>query len=204
MVGYSNTGFELCDPASYNVSNVKHVHFIENVTYNDRIGRNGQLGFKQGAMEETQEGLAWLDNTDSDTGCDEVTDKGKRNKENDKVSETDDGESNEEEMDELFLTTETNETGSKINVRDALSGPESHLWRKAMADEYKSIKNSGAIQLVKKEKGQDVIDTKWILCIKKESDGSCKYKARLVIRRFKQNKEYQKYETYAPVASIEH
>ena len=91
----------------------------------------------------------------------------------------------------------------ELNIEDALNGPEGEFWKKAMKDEYNSIKsNENPIKLVDKKKEQNIIDSKWILKIKKEGDGTKRYKARLVIRGFKQKKNYKAYETYAPVAKI--
>lgn len=51
-------------------------------------------------------------------------------------------------------------------------------------------------------KRPNIIDSKWIFKIKTEKDGGKKYKARLVIRGFKNINTYELKETYASVSRL--
>ena len=51
-------------------------------------------------------------------------------------------------------------------------------------------------------KPQNIIDSRWVLKKKTEPDGIIRYKARLVIRGFKDRNEYDLQETYAPVSRL--
>ena len=48
----------------------------------------------------------------------------------------------------------------------------------------------------------NVIDSRWVLKRKYDKNGDTKYKARLVIRRFKDRTKYDLIETYAPVSRL--
>ena len=48
----------------------------------------------------------------------------------------------------------------------------------------------------------NIIDSRWVLKQKQENDGSTRYKARLVIRGFKDRNTYDLKETYAPVSRL--
>lgn len=86
-------------------------------------------------------------------------------------------------------------------IAEALERSDHEQWRNAIREEYLSIKNQGTYLVVDKPKGVKIVDSKWVLKVKNGQKGST-YKARLVARGFKLNKEYAKHETFAPVATI--
>jgi len=111
----------------------------------------------------------------------------------------DEEERNEGEKSSLFMIKRINTLQLPKTVQEALSD---YVWKEAMENEYKSVKKSGAIELVDKRKGQNVIDSKWVFTVKTQPDGSWIPKARIVVRGFKEHRKYAKHETYAPVAKI--
>ncbi|CAB0031375.1 unnamed protein product [Trichogramma brassicae] len=94
------------------------------------------------------------------------------------------------------------------SYREAMSSTESTEWQRAVEDELKSMEENEVWELVsksdlhKKNKRPNIIDSRWIFKRKKAEDNSEKFKARLVIRGFKDKNEYQLLETYAPVSRM--
>ncbi|CAI7782167.1 unnamed protein product [Closterium sp. NIES-54] len=91
----------------------------------------------------------------------------------------------------------TNETGLRIlglvvavrhaspkeptTIREALCGPDSEMWKAAMAAEVAALKSRGTWKLVPRSsaKGRKILSGKWVFRIKTLADGSIdKYKAR--------------------------
>jgi len=74
-------------------------------------------------------------------------------------------------------------------------------WQEAMKSEYSSLKAHGAFTHVKSYDRRP-ITSKWIFRIKRNADGSNRYKAGLVARRFEQVPGVDYGETFAPVARL--
>lgn len=55
---------------------------------------------------------------------------------------------------------------------------------------------------MKNGKRLNIIDSRWVFIRKIENDNQIKYKARLVIRGFKDNNNHDLRETYAPVSRL--
>lgn len=68
-----------------------------------------------------------------------------------------------------------------------------------MESEIKALEDNGTWELVEAPEESSVIDCRWVYKIKKNIDGSVKYKARLVARGFSQIYGENYWETYAPV-----
>lgn len=93
--------------------------------------------------------------------------------------------------------------GSMSSYEEALKRPDRAKWEDAIKKELNSLKATGTYELVKRPEGTNVVDSKWVLKIKKNSAGEIeKYKARLVARGFTQIYGVDYYETYAPVARL--
>ena len=77
-----------------------------------------------------------------------------------------------------------------------MASKEKEYWIRAMQEELNSMSLSGVWNLVDKHKPKtdgrkpNVIDSKWVYKRKIEADGSIKYKARLVIKGFKDKNTY--------------
>lgn len=76
-------------------------------------------------------------------------------------------------------------------------------WQKAMDDEMNSLNENQTWNLTPLPRGAAAIPSKWVFRLKKNPDGSIdRYKARLVIKGFKQRKGIDYNQTYSPVAKL--
>jgi hypothetical protein len=88
-------------------------------------------------------------------------------------------------------------TGEPSKLGEALDDVR---WREAMNDEYQALMDNKIWQLVPPSSTRNIIDCKWVFCIKKNVDGTIdRYKARLVAKVFKQRHGIDYEETFSLV-----
>ena len=89
--------------------------------------------------------------------------------------------SNVVEEDPIMLAAQYFEDIEPLSCKQALSLPTAKLWEKAMQEEMESMRANQVWDLVDLPAGRKAIGNKWVLKIKRNSDGSIeRYKARLV------------------------
>ena len=90
------------------------------------------------------------------------------------------------------------------SYHEANNGDDKIEWRAAMLREYESHCENNTWTLVQKPDDVKILDNRWIYKIKRTSDGFIdSYKARLVIKGFKQIKGVDYNETFASVCRYE-
>ena len=93
--------------------------------------------------------------------------------------------------------------GEPKSLSEALSGPDAVWWLEAINSEMESIMLNNTWVLVDLSEGCKALGCKWILKKKYKPDGTVdKYKARLVVKGFKQKEGHDFFDTYSPVTRI--
>jgi len=104
--------------------------------------------------------------------------------------------------DYVFLVSPT-ELDEPNSVTEALSSSKRDEWLKAMKEELESMKTNKVWDLVDLPKERKAIGNKWILKVKRKSDGSIeRHKARLVAKGFTQEVGIDYEETFSPVVKF--
>ncbi|CAB0036919.1 unnamed protein product [Trichogramma brassicae] len=94
------------------------------------------------------------------------------------------------------------------SCKEAIQSEDRDKWTAAIEEELKSMKDNNVWTVIDKPdknlNGQklNLIDSKWVFKKKIDENGKEKFKARLVIRGFKDKNSYELKETYAPVSRL--
>nr|GEZ00526.1 retrotransposon-related protein [Tanacetum cinerariifolium] len=89
------------------------------------------------------------------------------------------------------------------SYREALTSSEGNQWKEAIKSEIDSILQNNTWELVDLPRGCKPLGYKWIFKKKMKADGTIdKYKARLVIKVFRQREGLDYFDTYSPVMRI--
>ncbi|CAN4124394.1 unnamed protein product [Withania somnifera] len=77
------------------------------------------------------------------------------------------------------------------------------FWKEAINSEIKSILNNHTWELVDLPPGNKPLGSKWNFKRKTKADGTIdKYKARLILKSYRQNEGLDYFDTYSPVTRI--
>lgn len=91
-----------------------------------------------------------------------------------------------------------------LSYREAIQSEEAANWKKAMNEEYKSLTQNHAWELMEAPKNSTIIDCKWTYKLKRDANGNIqRYKARLVARGFRQQAGIDYQETHSPVVRFD-
>lgn len=89
------------------------------------------------------------------------------------------------------------------NFSEAMNRLDNENWIKAMDTEMNSLRDMNVWKSCRMPEGRKALPCKWVLRIKRNPDGYIdKYKARLVVKGFKQKRGQDYDQTYSPVARL--
>ena len=107
------------------------------------------------------------------------------------------------EIDYAMATATQGAEGLMPTYEEAQKRSDWPRWKIAIQEELNSLNETRTWRLVERPTGANVVDSRWVLRIKKNSAGEVeRYKARLVAKGFTQIHGIDYYETYAPVARL--
>ena len=101
------------------------------------------------------------------------------------------------------LNTLAYDNSEPRTFQEALNSPQRNEWINGIRDELRSLlinQTWEVIPVQDQKTDTDTIDSKWVFKIKINPDNSIRYKARLVIKGYRQIKGVNYEETYAPVS----
>lgn len=87
----------------------------------------------------------------------------------------------------------------EMTYAEAISGPEGDQWMQAMADELQSFQENHVWEVVDTPVDASVVQCKWVLKKKVDSDNNVRYRARLVAKGYTQIAGVDYEETFSPV-----
>lgn len=89
-----------------------------------------------------------------------------------------------------------------VSYRDAMECRAGRKWDKAAKEELAGLEEMGTWELVPRTSGQRALPSKWVFKLKRDINGNVeRYKARLVVKGFRQKEGVDYNEVFAPVGS---
>lgn len=200
MLGYAPTGYRLWSLEKQKLVICRDVEFDEN-----------NFHFKRNIVEVDYDGETSNDNEliDEEQELEEVNNESEIENENRVTDDT--GNKRKVKVPTKFNDYELYMAFNAYNFvenvpncfDDLKDRKERESWLRAVDRELKSIASNETWEEIEKPKDRQILDTKWVFSFKAlEEKDEDKYKARLVVRGFAQEKDENLNELYSPVAKL--
>ena len=205
MVGYKETGYLLLRPEEGKIYESRDVRFNENLVFGNKYKKTEISDWETVSSEINPN--TWVVECDNEIQTIETEGECKRGRGRPrKLKKNITQETGVNDKTTHVLLAEAN--GDPVNYQEAMKATDRLKWTESIKEEIESMSKNKVWKLVDRNtvpsdgKRQNIIDSKWVLKKKIDSDGNLKYKARLVIRGFKDKNKHDLQEIYAPVSHL--
>ena len=203
LVGYKETGYLLLKPEEGKIYESRDVRFNEKLVFGNRY-KKAEISDWETVNSEIDTN-SWFVEFETETTETEGETKRSRVRPR-KLREVTSKKTEPSDKTTHVLLAEMND--DPVNYHEAMKATDKLKWTETIKAEIDSMYKNKVWKLVDRDtvpsdgKRQNIMDSRWVLKKKIESDGNFKYKARLVIRGFKDKNEYDLQETYAPISRL--
>ncbi|CAJ2648559.1 unnamed protein product [Trifolium pratense] len=204
FIGYGSDmyGYRFWDDQNKKIIRSRNVTFNENLFYKDRLSAESVGASKvpelpeKATLEEISESDTAIKSQNTGIEVESESEPSTPPRRSSRTSVPPDRYS--PSLHYLLLT----DAGEPECFSEAMQGNDSIKWELAMKDEMTSLEKNGTWSLTKLPKEKKALHNRWVYRLKEESDGSRRYKARLVVKGFQQKQGIDFTEIFSPVVKM--
>ncbi|XP_043475029.1 uncharacterized protein LOC122506779 [Leptopilina heterotoma] len=208
LVGYTPSGYIFLNPESGKFFKSRNVRFNEKMVYGDKYGSESIRNWPDKEIERSKnEWFLKFENDDVTKVTNEYVQSRSEKFEFPSIEEEFQN-TRDKASDQILHCLHASINNDPQTFKQASESKHKNEWTHAINDELDSLKRNKVWSLVdrpkfsKYGKKPNIIDSKCVFKQKEDGSGVTRFKARLVIRGFKDSNLYDLKETYAPVSRL--